>query len=204
VSVKRPLSRRNFVKSAGSAVCCVCFPFDPIAVPDKEETPLAAACGTFCGACPAYLAKHGTEEEIQLRHKKRLSSEPVKASKAIPNPSWMDGILCDGCMSGGQLALHCQRCAIKTCAASKQNVVRCSDCNELPCYRITSMVNTGLLHRAEYLPNLEKIRKMGVQEWSKFEDERWRCNKCSLPMSWYDSECIRCGEKRSEKLFKLG
>jgi len=50
------------------------------------------------------------------------------------------------------------------------------------------------LHRAEYLPNLEKIRKMGVQEWVKW---------CGMPMSWYDTECIRCGEPRSNELFPL-
>jgi len=66
-----------------------------------------------------------------------------------------------------------------------------------------NMINTGLLHRAEYLPNLEKIREMGVQEWVKYEEERWRCHWCSMPMSWYDTECAGCREPRSEQLFPL-
>ncbi|MBN2254864.1 MAG: hypothetical protein JW736_04105, partial [Deltaproteobacteria bacterium] len=89
------------------------------------------------------------------------------------------------------------------CAANKQNVTRCSDCKELPCYRIMNMINTGLLHRAEYLPNLEKIREMGVQEWIRYEEERWCCPQCGQPMSWYDAECTGCGAPRSEKLFPL-
>jgi len=212
--VMNKLSRRKFVKGvAGSAVCCACFSLDFLAASEKvqgdkiedinDNVHLAAACGTFCGACPAYITKHSSEEQIKMRLQKRFSSGPVKARKTIPDPGWMDGILCDGCLSGGQIASHCQRCTIKVCAANKQNVIRCSDCNELPCYRITNMINTGLLHRAEYLPNLEKIREMGVQEWVKYEEERWRCPRCSLPMSWYDAECTGCGAPRSEKLFQL-
>jgi len=60
------------------------------------------------------------------------------------------------------------------------------------------------LHRKEYLPNLKKIREMGVQEWVKKEEERWRCPQCGLPMSWYDPVCSNCGAKRSERLFSLG
>ena len=209
---KNRLTRRKFVKGiAGSAVCYACLSLDFLAAPDKEQKDkigednghLAAACGTYCGACPAHIAKHSTEEQIKVRLQKRYSSGTVKARKTIPDPGWMDGILCDGCLSGGQIAFHCQRCAIKTCAAGKQNVIRCSDCKELPCYRLTNMINTGLLHRAEYLPNLEKIHKMGVREWVKYEEERWRCPRCGLPMSWYDAECPGCGEPRSEKLFPL-
>jgi hypothetical protein len=212
--VKNTLNRRKFVKGvAGSAVCCACFSLDFLPASDKaqgdkieddkDKGHLAAVCGTYCGACPAYIAKHSGDEQIKMRLQKRSSPPPMKAQKTIPDPRWMDGILCDGCLSGGQIASHCQHCAIKACAANKQNVIRCSDCKELPCYRITNMINTGLLHRAEYLPNLEKIREMGVQEWVKYEEERWRCPRCGLPMSWYDAECIGCGEPRSERLFPL-
>jgi hypothetical protein len=211
---KKILARRKFVKGfAGSIVYCACSSLDFLAAQDnkqgekigegKDNGPLAAACGTYCGACPAYIAKHSTDEQRKIRLQKRSASPPSKPHKTIPDPGWMDGILCDGCLSGGQIASHCQRCAIKTCAANRQKVVRCSDCEELPCYRITNMINTGLLHRAEYLSNLEKIREMGLQEWVKYEEDRWRCPRCRLPMSWYDAECAGCGEPRSGKLFPL-
>ncbi len=208
------LTRRKFVEGvAGSAVCCACLSLDFLEAFDKEQGQkiedardkghLASVCGTYCGACPAYIAKHSVDEQIKMRHQKRFSSGPMKARKTIPDQGWMDGILCDGCLSGGQIAAHCQSCAIKACTVNKQNVIRCSDCKELPCYRITNMINTGLLHRAEYMPNLEKIREMGVQEWVKYEEERWRCPRCGLPMSWYDAECAGCGAPRSEKLFPV-
>jgi hypothetical protein len=161
---------------------------------DKEH--LVAACGTYCGACPAYIAKHSEDE-------KRFSSGPMKAN-IDGFVAYMNNQRCDGCLSGGMLAGHCQTCEIRLCAANKQNDSRCSDCEELPCYRITKLINMGgYPHRKEYLPNLKKIREMGVQEWVKYEEKRWRCPQCGLPMSWYDAECAGCGEPRSERLFPL-
>jgi len=117
----------------------------------------------------------------------------------------MNGLLCDGCLSGGNLAGHCQNCAIRKCAESKQNDSRCTTCEELPCYRITNLINMGnYLHRKEYLPNLKNIREMGAEEWVKKEQERWRCPQCGLPLSWYDAECAGCGAKRSDRVFSLG
>jgi hypothetical protein len=165
---------------------------------------LAAACGTYCGACPAYLARHSEDEQIKMKRQKKSSAGPAKALKGIPPSNWMDGLLCDGCLSGGNLAPHCQRCDIRLCALDKQNNSRCSDCEELPCYRITNLINMGrYLHRDEYLPNLQKIREMGVQKWVQYEEERWRCPQCGLPMSWYDAECVGCGAKRSGRVFSL-
>jgi hypothetical protein len=165
---------------------------------------LAAACGTYCGACPAYIAKHGEDEQVKMKLQKRVSSRPMKALTSIPPPDWMDGLLCDGCLSGGVLAGHCQSCEIRLCAENKQDDARCSGCDELPCHRITNLIDMGrYLHRNEYLPNLRGIREMGVQEWAKKEEERWRCPECGLPMSWYDAKCAACGEPRSERLFSL-
>lgn len=205
------INRRNFVRGvAGAAACFACFPLDCLAMREQEKSAngagnenLAAVCGTYCGACPAYLAKHGDEELKKKRIEKRQSSAPASPSKTIPDPRWMDGLLCDGCLSGGQLAFHCQRCAMRLCAEGKENVTRCSDCDELPCSRVMFMVNTGLLHRTEYLPNLKKMREMGVREWILYEEERWRCPQCGAPLSWYDAECVGCGAPRSEKLFPL-
>jgi hypothetical protein len=206
------ITRRKFVKgAAGAAVCCAYYSSDCLAASKenseqdgKGKEHLAAACGTYCGACPAYIAKHSEDKQIKMKLQKRSSSGLTKALKGIPDPSWMDGLLCDGCLSGGMLAAHCKTCQIRLCAANKQNDSRCSDCQELPCYRITNLINMGAyLHRKEYLPNLKKIREMGVQEWVKKEEERWRCPQCGLPISWYDAKCAGCGEPRSKDLFLL-
>lgn len=210
---KNNTTRRKFIKGLAGAAAfgCTCFSLDSLAISDanklkdsKDKEHLAAACGTYCGACPAYLAKHSDEAQIKLRLQKRSSSQSPEAQKGIPDPRWMDGLLCDGCCSGGMLAAHCQNCAIRKCAAGKQPDSRCAGCEELPCHRITNLINMGgYLHRKEYLPNLAKIREMGVQEWVQYEEARWCCPQCRLPMSWYDAECVRCGEPRSKELFAL-
>jgi hypothetical protein len=201
----KKITRRKFVKGvAGTTICCACFSLgcskenSKIEIEDgKGKEHLAAACGTYCGACPAYLAKHSEGQ-------RKVSSGPTKAMKGIPPSNWMDGLVCDGCLSGGVLAAHCQMCNIRLHALNSQNDSRCSHCEELPCYRITNLINQGgYLHRKEYLPNLEKIRQMGVQQWVKYEEKRWRCPKCGMPMSWYDTECAGCGQPRSRDLFAL-
>jgi len=122
---KGNMTRRKLVKgAAGTALCCVCLPFEVLA--DSAGTPehhseeeertkttgagnehLAAACGTYCGACPAYLAKHGDDEQLKMRLQKRSSSGPATAQKGTPPANWMDGLLCDGCLGGGVLAAYC-------------------------------------------------------------------------------------------------
>jgi len=208
----RKITRRKFAKgAAGAAVCCACFSLDGLAASGekseqdgKGKEHLAAACGTWCGACPAYLAKHGEDQQTKTKPRDKVLPEPVKAGKGIPDPNWMKGLLCDGCLSGGVLAAHCQNCAIRKCALNKQKDARCTDCGELPCYRITNLINMGgYLHRKEYLPNLQKIREMGAQEWAKYEEKRWRCPQCGLPMRWYDAECAGCGAQRSGRVFPL-
>ena len=208
----KKISRRKFViGAAGAAVCGAYYSSDCLAASQenskqdgKGEEHLAAACGIYCGACPAYIAKHSEDMPMKMKLQKRSSSGPAKALKGIPPSNWMDGLLCDGCLSGGILAAHCKTCNIRLHALDTQDGARCTDCKDLPCYRVTNLINMGgYLHRKEYLPNLKKIREMGVQEWVKKEEERWRCPKCSMPMSWYDAECARCGEPRSKDLFLL-
>ena len=133
------ITRRKFVKgAAGATVCCACFSLgcskensshgiesgDKIK-DGKGKVHLAAACGTYCGACPAYIAKHGTDEQIKMRQQLKSTSGP-----GIPPSNWMDGLVCDGCLSGGQLAAHCQRCNIRLHALNTQKKSRSYYCEE--------------------------------------------------------------------------
>ena len=138
-----------------------------------------------------------------MRLQKGSSSGPMRADiKWFVN--FMNNQRCDGCLSGGKLAGHCQNCDIRLCALKKQKDARCTNCEELPCNRLTNLINQGSYpHRQEYLPNLKKIREMGVEEWVKYEEERWSCPKCGQPVSWYDTKCVECGAPRSERLFPV-
>ena len=210
---KESTTRRKFCKSMAGVACTGALAgLEAMAgtnvksqgtIEGKGEH-LAGACGIYCGACPAYLVKHSEDEQIRIKRQQISSAAPTKPLKGIPPSNWMAGLRCDGCVSGGTLAPHCQRCDIRLCALKKQKNSRCSDCEEMPCYRITNLINMGgYLHRDEYVPNLKKIREMGVQKWVQYEAERWRCPRCGLPMSWYDAECIGCGAKRSGRVFSL-
>ena len=211
---KENITRRRFVKKiAGAAFCCAWLQADCLKASElipkntdeggnrvqesgmgKEN--LVAVCGLYCGACPMYIATQSNDEQKQNTLLKRFSSGPVEFT--------IEDILCDGCISNGtRVASFCKRCAIRACPTDKQNVVRCSDCPDFPCSRITDFNNDGMLHHAEVLQNLRQLREMGIEKWAKHEEERWSCPQCRLPVSWYDSECSNCGAPRSEHLFPL-
>jgi hypothetical protein len=210
---KENMTRRRFVQEiAGAAFCCACLELDCLAAPaviskniddqskKVQETGtgkenLVAVCGLYCGACPMYIATQTNDEQKQSALLKQFSSGPMKFK--------MEDLLCDGCIGNGRVASFCRSCPIRSCPADKQNVARCSDCPDFPCSRISNFNNDGMLHHAEVLQNLRQIREMGIQKWAKYEEERWRCPQCRMPMSWYDSKCSKCGTPRSERLFPL-
>jgi hypothetical protein len=210
---KEYMTRRMFVQEiAGAAFCCACLELDCLAAPSViskniddqskkvQETGtgkenLVAVCGLYCGACPMYIATQTNDEQKQSALLKQFSSGPMKFK--------MEDLLCDGCIGNGRVASFCRSCPIRSCPVDKQNVARCSDCPDFPCSRISNFNNDGMLHHAEVLQNLRRIREMGIQKWAKYEEERWRCPQCRMPMSWYDSKCSKCGTPRSERLFPL-
>jgi hypothetical protein len=210
---KENTTRRRFVKGiAGAAVCGACLGFEAVAAPfrvpgqDSGEGKgalgagtgreyLVAVCGLNCGACPMYLATQSKDEQKRGALLKQFASGPMKLKA--------EDLMCDGCLGSGRVASFCRSCAIRACPKGKSDVTRCSDCPDFPCSRITGFNNDGMLHHAEVLDNLRRIREMGIREWAKYDEERWQCPQCRLPVSWYDSKCSGCGAARSGRLFKL-
>jgi hypothetical protein len=156
---------------------------------------LVAVCGTYCGACPMCINTQPGSERRRKEMFEQFASGPMKMR--------LEDLVCDGCLSKGRIAPHCQKCGMRSCAADKSDVTRCSDCPDFPCSRITDFSNDGRLHHAELLHNLRNIRKMGIKDWTKHEQERWKCPECRNSISWYDKACSNCGAKRSERLFAL-
>ena len=156
---------------------------------------LVAPCGLYCGACPMYLATQENSQERLNAFAQQFSARKIQMK--------LEDVLCDGCIGGGRVAAFCQKCAMRSCAAAKTNVTRCSDCPEFPCSKITGFNNDGMTHHAEVLENLGHIREMGIAKWTQNEQARWRCPQCKEKLSWYDKACQKCGTKRSERLFPL-
>jgi hypothetical protein len=153
---------------------------------------LVAVCGLYCGACPMYLATQQNSDE-------KLNALMKQFGAAFKK----EDLLCDGCLGGGRLFSYCRKCAMRDCTATKQSVKRCSDCSEFACSRITNFNNDGMQHHSEVLANVRQIKEMGLEKWTRHEEDRWHCSQCKTILSWYDPKCPKCGAIRSERLFPL-
>lgn len=190
-------TRREFVgRITAVAVCGAFARIETVAAkaPENKEL-LVAPCGLYCGACPMYLA---TQENDDTRIKAMLEQFGAKNVKITAAD-----MACDGCIGGGRIAAFCRKCAMRECTEAKPDVMRCADCTDFPCSKITNFNNDGMLHHAEVLDNCRSLREVGIREWAKREEEKWSCPQCNANIAWYDGACSRCGAKRSNRLFPL-
>ena len=199
------ITRREFV--AGVACCAAVagkLTGQEAGAANKEN--LVSPCGTYCGACPMYLATHENNDQRMTSYLNALGNNNLRSSSGVESGAKKpprENMRCDGCLGGGRLPAHAPKCAIRECAATKTKTRRCSDCAEFPCGKITDFSSDGVLHHGELLENLRQLRARGIKDWAKHEEERWRCTKCAARFSWYDAECPECKTPRSDKLFSL-
>jgi hypothetical protein len=92
---------------------------------------------------------------------------------------------------------------MRLCAEEKPGVARCSDCPDFPCSIITAFNNDGIRHHAEVLKQIRHQREIGVDDWLKEQDERWRCPQCRTPVAWYTRNCNGCGATQPYRLPSL-
>ena len=194
------ITRREFVAGCG---CCAAIagtllgqdadaPKNVFDASKNEK--LVSPCGTYCGACFAYIA---TQED----NPERLASGFGTGGGF--KPTSLTNMQCDGCRGGGRVLSHVPKCAIRECAATKTKTGRCSECEEFPCSRLTEFSGDGMLHRALVMENLRQLRAVGIKDWAQQEYDRWACPKCGGRIAWYDPECPKCKAPRSDKLFPL-
>jgi hypothetical protein len=160
------------------------------------DTHLVAVCGLYCGACSIYRATRDENEQKLEDFARGLTARTGKTFS-------IDDVRCDGCLGKGQLDLWCRNCRIRVCEKLQSGRVRCSDCDEFPCTRLTDFRDDGMKHHIEITENLECIQKMGIETWAEHEEKRWSCPKCKAVLSWYDSSCPGCNTPRSKGLFSL-
>ena len=160
------------------------------------DTNLVAVCGLYCGACSIYRATQDENEPVLKDFAEGLTARTGKQFS-------IDDVRCDGCLCQGRLDLWCRNCQMRSCKQLQSGKVRCSDCEEFPCSRLTNFKNDGMKHHIEIIDNLENIRKIGIEAWAAQEEKRWTCPKCKKVLSWYDPCCPNCKTKRSKLLFSL-
>jgi len=157
---------------------------------------LVAVCGLYCGACTMYRTLRENNEQ--------KTAGLIQILKARGMDYTAEELKCDGCLANGRLTPFCRVCEIRLCPQNKDGVIRCADCPEFPCARITAFNNDGNPHHAEVLENCRRLKEDGIEKWAKSEEERWLCPQCKTQLSWYDMVCPKCGAPRSDKLFKMG
>jgi hypothetical protein len=161
-----------------------------------NNTELVGVCGLYCGACGIYRATQNNNEEKLHEFSRGLSARTGYKFT-------LDDVRCDGCLVNGRLDLWCRNCQIRVCEKLQSGKVRCSDCDDFPCARLTNFRDDGMTHHSEITDNLERLRKMGIEAWAEYEENRWTCPECNTNLAWYDPNCPGCGASRSKLLFDV-
>ena len=139
---------------------------------------LLGVCGLYCGACYHYRASFPDGKHLLAaahRHGRELQ-----------------GYICAGCRSD-VLYIHpgCAKCKLRACAERK-NIQHCGLCFDFPCDQIKTFQNDGRIHHLDVISNLERLRKVGAEQWLAEQQQRWKCT-CGSSFSWYEKSCHGCG-----------
>jgi hypothetical protein len=128
-------------------------------------------CGIYCGACLCNIVK--AEGNIaEVAHKLNRTVEQLT---------------CTECKT----ALHQDCCFVVCCTAKGYD--NCSECPDLPCAEVTKFANDGLKHHATTIPNLLRIREIGLTDWLEEQRASYTCPKCGAGTGWSYTECSHCG-----------
>lgn len=141
---------------------------------------LIAPCGMNCGICSGYLA----------------FKYDVK-SKGIRMP------YCSGCRPREKkCAFLKRRCNLLL----KGQVQYCYECQDYPCQRLQHIDKRyRALYRMSLIENLEYVRKNGVGQLLKREEEKWKCPECGAVICCHNGICFNCGLdllKDKKKLYR--
>lgn len=76
---------------------------------------------------------------------------------------------CLGCGPDG----HCSYCSIFRCCVMKRNDESCADCSEFPCEKFDKWFDAdSFVTHQKCRPNIQKIKKVGIKEFLKEQEER--------------------------------
>jgi hypothetical protein len=141
---------------------------------------LIAPCGMNCAVCSRYLSYVNNLKRSQ----------------------------CPGCRPGNKTCAYLfAKCSgINGSRRGNSFAEFCFECDQYPCQSINRMDDR---YRRNYemsvRDNLERIKKIGVAQFAKEQDERYRCLQCSGLISVHNGKCFTCEtvtrlvEKRNKK-----
>lgn len=134
-----------------------------------------AYCGLFCGACKTYLCT--------INNKLKELSEETKIPTEL--------LYCEGCRSDNT-SLYCRNCAMKKCCI-KKGIFSCNECKEFPCSVLNAFESDKHPHHKGVIRSLLELNEIGKDKWIEHQKDRWNCNYCNEPYSWYENRCKKCG-----------
>lgn len=133
--------------------------------PSQEE--LIAPCGMNCAVCSRYLSNLNSLNRSQ----------------------------CSGCRPGNKKCSYLfEKCSgINGALKGNANASFCYECGQYPCKQINRMddryrKNYGMSVKV----NLEFIKKMGVDKFTREQYAEYHCPKCGGLISIHNRKCFKC------------
>ena len=129
------------------------------------DAKLIAPCGINCGTCIAFFG-------YTMSGKKRKHS-------------------CSGCWSRERpcafIKKKCKKLAIR-------QIQYCFECNDFPCKNLETLEKRYTeKYGLSLIGNLRFIQKNGIDEFLKYEKERWKCPTCGGVVCVHNKKCYTCG-----------
>ncbi len=146
------------------------------------DTPLAGACGIYCGACGIYrMYKDRDTERLEQAAREVFHCQP-------------DDIRCEGCR--GPLDRHWSpECRFLACTRER-GITFCHECTDFSCDDLSAF---SADHRDIPLSNLRRLAKVGLAAWLAEQEARWRCPACGKPVDIYSETCRACGAELPQR-----
>lgn len=133
-----------------------------------KEMNLAAPCGMYCGTCRGYL----------LLTKGLLEKRGYKSG-------------CKGCRIRDKNCVFIKKyCAL----IRKKEIDFCFECEKFPCSKRNRLDQMYInRYNINFVENLLRIKEIGVKQWLKEQENKWKCPECGGNICVHDRECYDCG-----------
>ncbi len=112
-------------------------------------------------------------------------------------PSYKKGT-CYGCASQNKTQKRISKwnCKIRKCCLEKNKLTFCYECKDFPC-KIRKYLDTRYKnkYKIDLIENSLKIKEIGLEQWLKEQEKKYKCLNCGVTNSPYSDICYNCNYK---------